>query len=143
MNIKHAAVTLAALSVFAAPALALADGKTPDVPVVISSAIFETAVAGAELNYPALGSVSLEFHNTRAVAATDVTFEVAVFGSPIDEIHDVGTFSKGTTIRHRFVDQSTFGHQTIAVAAVKYADGSVWTAGDDAAPSALRQTALR
>jgi hypothetical protein len=67
-----------------------------------------------------------------------VTFEVDAWGFPVARIDDVGTFAQGATIEHTFPNADGLGDETISVASVQFADGSVWQ-NDVAAPQALRQ----
>jgi hypothetical protein len=136
MNIKNAAA-IAALTILAgAPALALANTYVPS-PITIGNVDIQPQISGTELNTP--GSVSLAFRNVSNVAATDVTFDLNSFGATVARIHDVGTFSPGATIRHRFTDSANASTQTVRVAEVKFADGTVWHGGDAVAAHAMRQ----
>jgi hypothetical protein len=125
---------IAALA-FALPLSANA-ADTSNAPIVLSNVSVQPQVTGTSRFAP--GSISLEFRNTSAVPATRVTFEVDAWGSPVHRIEDVGTFAQGATIRHDFPNSSNVPGETVSVAAVTFADGTVWQ-NDDAAPHALRQ----
>jgi hypothetical protein len=105
-------------------------------PIVVTEAIVQPAVNGTDLNVP--GMIAVEFHNTRSVPATKVTFELDASGAPVRTIDDVGTFSQGATIHHDFPNAAIARNQTVSVAAVTFADGSVWR-NDGATPQPLRQ----
>jgi hypothetical protein len=105
-------------------------------PIALALADVQPQVAGAELFIP--GAIRVEFHNTAKVPATRVTFEVAAWGFPVARIDDVGTFAQGATIDHIFPNEDGLPGETISVASVQFADGSVWQ-NDAAAPQALRQ----
>lgn len=68
----------------------------------------------------------VSYVNRTTVAATDVSFEVTGLGDQV--IHDVGTFSPNTVINRRFWNVGN-GGDTVQIVAVKYADGTTWTAG--------------
>jgi len=135
MNTILSSAAIAALA-FAMPLSASAADSAPG-PIVFSFADVRSQVAGAELFTP--GSIRVAFHNTAKLPATRVTFEVAAWGVPVARIDDVGTFAQGATIDHVFPNDDGLADETISVAAVQFADGSVWQ-NDAAAPQALRQT---
>ena len=142
MTIKHAAASLAALSLLvSAPAMALAGTQAAAAPIVVTSVTAQPAGSfgyqqislGGAVTEGQPGFVSVTYHNTAAVAATDVVFELVDNGLPVGRISDVGTFAPGVTIKHVFNNFSPA--EQITVAEVKFADGSVWSS----APTALRQ----
>jgi hypothetical protein len=95
--------------------------------------ISESPSAGTEgLVYQ--GHVRVTFRNDGDVTATAVTFDVGD-GSRNAHIVDVGTFSKGVTIKHEFHWLDTRAGDTLQVVQVRYADGSVWN-GDGASTTA-------
>jgi hypothetical protein len=105
-------------------------------PIVFSLADVQPQVAGGEYFTP--GSIHVAFHNTAKVPATRVTFEVDAWGFPVNRIEDVGTFTQGATIEHTFPNDDGRADETISVASVQFADGSVWQ-NDAVAQPALRQ----
>jgi hypothetical protein len=105
-------------------------------PIVLTLANVQPQVSGAEMFTP--GLIHIEFRNAANVTATRVTFEVAAWGSPVGRIDDVGTFSPGATIEKIFPNENGSSHETISVASVQFADGTVWRS-DDAAPAARLQ----
>jgi hypothetical protein len=129
MNPILSSVTIAALALAMPMAAGAAD--SPAGPIVLTLADVQPQVSGAELFTP--GQIHVSFHNTAKVPATRVTFEVAAWGAPVMRIDDVGTFSQGVTVDQIFPNTSGRAHETISVAAVQFADGSVWH-NDDAAP---------
>jgi len=134
MNPILSSATIAALAL-AMPLSASAADSAPS-PIVLTIADVQPQVIGTERITP--GLIRVEFHNTANVAATRVTFEVAASGVSLTRIDDVGTFSQGATIDHNFPNEHGLANETISVAAVQFADGSVWQ-NDDAAPQARRQ----
>jgi hypothetical protein len=130
MNIKHAAVTFAALATFTgAPLLVSAKTTASSNPVVVSDVRVYPAedVGNGEMTRP--GALDVTFRNTRDVAATDVFFQVSSDRTHLDNIHDTGSFAPNVTIRHEFSDQSYSTDQSLTVTRVKFADGSVWISG--------------
>jgi hypothetical protein len=130
MNIKHAAVTFAALATFTgAPLLVSAQTTASSNPVVVSDVRVYPAedVGNGEMTRP--GALDVTFRNTRDVAATDVFFQVSSDRTHLDNIHDTGSFAPNVTIRHEFSDQSYSTDQSLTVTRVKFADGSVWISG--------------
>jgi len=134
MNPLFSSAAIAALAL-ALPVSASA-AETPNSPIALTNVSVQPQVTGTERFQP--GSISLEFRNLSAVPATRVTFEVDAWGSPVHRIEDVGTFAQGATISHDFPNFSNIPGETVSVAAVTFADGSVWQ-NDGSAPHALRQ----
>jgi hypothetical protein len=127
-----AAAALAAVS----PAIALAAG---DAPVAIVSSHVQPASAGSALPEP--GSVQFSFVNQSRVPATEVDFAFTSYGEIVGTYRDVGSFAQGVTIDRSFGTDRTAPNEQVAVAAVKYADGSVWL-NDNAPASARRQATV-
>ncbi len=127
MNIK--AVAAAAAVLVAAPALASA--QTTAAPISVSSQAQE-ANLGASLYQQ--GEVRLTFVNQAAVPATEVDFNLTSHGQVLGTYADRGTFSPGAKIDRFFTTQETAHDQKIAVATVKFADGTIWNS-DDATPA--------
>ena len=135
MTIKHLAAALAATTI-AAAAPAIASAQTT-APIAINSV--QNIPALGYLNTFNPGLLSVAFQNTSDVPVTDVVFELDANGKYLDRYEDVGSFAKGVTIAHSFNNWETALNQRVAVAEVKFADGSVWI--NDAVPAtrALRQ----
>jgi hypothetical protein len=128
MNTKHIAASIAALTVLAgAPALAMAQTVPSQSPITLNASV--QADSGRFDRYVP-GVISATFTNTNNVAATDVIFELQSDGAFVDRISDVGTFAPGTTTQHQFPDVYEAPNQQLKVAAVHFADGSVWRSGD-------------
>jgi hypothetical protein len=134
MNPILRSATIAALAL-AMPVSASAADFTAS-PIDLTLAAVQPEVSGAEIFTP--GQIRLEFHNTAKVPATRVTFEVAAWGMPVDRIDDVGTFADGATIDRTFPNASGLADETVSVASVQFADGSVWQNGY-AGPQPRRQ----
>jgi hypothetical protein len=127
MNTKHIAASIAALAILAgAPALASAQDTSPS-PVVLNASVQPNR---GWFGHYVPGAISATFTNTSNVAATDVVFELQSNGAFVNRISDVGTFAPGTTTRHQFSDVYTAPNQQLKVAAVHFADGTVWRSGD-------------
>ncbi len=135
MNIKAIA---AAAAVLAAGLPAVANAQ-PTAPVSIVSQTIAPEVTDAA--WYQQGFASYAFVNHSAVPATEVDLTLYGNGEPLATLRDVGMFSKGITIQRSIATEALARDQQLAVAEVKFADGSVWT-NDEAAPHALRQTAV-
>jgi hypothetical protein len=134
MTITSAVATLgAALLLAGAPAVALAD--TGSDPIAISDVQIQPADGG---HGNGAGFVSVAFDNTSGKAATEVVFELDVDGAYTDHFNDVGNFTPGSTIRHAFQTDSSAADQQLKVAAVKFADGTVWVNDSGNTPPELR-----
>jgi hypothetical protein len=129
-------ISSAAIAALAIAMPLSANADTASGPIVLTQAQVQPAVTGTSRNVS--GLISVEFHNARNVPATKVTFELDAYGAPVRTIDDVGTFSYGATIRHDFPNAAIARDQSISVAAVTFADGSVWR-NDGAVPQPLRQ----
>ena len=90
----------------------------------------------SEWGGPAIVAVSFVNHGT--IPATDVLFDVRGEDG-ISKIDDVGTFSPGVQIHHEFRSFTFPTNPTVRVAAVRYADGSMWNASDNVTPLPRRQ----
>ena len=87
--------------------------------------------------YPATVSttspaLNIDFVNVTPRAVKEVEFGLVARGSLIAEVRDVGTFSQGAEIRHRFgLNPNAFpigtGLPQCLPLRVTYSDGSVWT----------------
>jgi hypothetical protein len=125
MNIKHAAASIAALTILAGgPTIALAANSVPIDPIAISNVNVQP---DGESDGVGPGFVSLQFQNTNTVAATEVVFELDVNGAKVSRFNDIGSFAPGVTIKHAFLNTSADGNAQLSVVKVKFADGSVWT----------------
>ena len=73
----------------------------------------------------------VSYVNHSNVTATDVSFELTGLGrTGLDDqvVHDVGTFSPNVVIDKQFWNVG-HGGDTVQIVAVKYADGTSWSAG--------------
>jgi len=98
------------------------------------------SVAGLTLASPSSG-IQIEFVNDSTKTADLVNFSVTSNGSQFI-IRDVGTFSSGVSINHKYRNGAGQSfvlpafiapHIQCAVASVRFTDGSVWRKGDAAA----------
>jgi hypothetical protein len=94
---------------------------------------------GGDTSQPNHSELRISFRNDGDVAATAVTFDILTDGKYAGRIDDVGTFTKGATIDHSFRWVDVRHGQSLEVAQVRYADGSVWT--NDTLPPAPRRQA--
>jgi hypothetical protein len=137
MTIKHLAAALAATTIAAAaPAIASAETTAP---VAISSV--QNTPALGYLNTYNPGLLTVAFQNTSDIPATDVVFELESNGKYLDRYDDAGSFAKGVSVKHSFNNWETALDQHVAVAEVKFADGSVWYNDAVQSTRALRQAA--
>lgn len=135
---------------FIVPIAALGDSSTPAAgsppPVTINSCgpIIDksatTNVAGIPIPASTSSGIAIEFVNESSQPVTLVNFQVQSAGDQF-VIRDVGTFSPGVSIKHKFrngAGQAFVLPQFIApkvhcsVASVKFADGSIWRKGQPA-----------
>jgi hypothetical protein len=131
---RNLSIIATAVLAVAAPVAASAQTTAP---VTINSYFVQPQLPSASDTIPLPGLVAVSFTNHRNVAATEVDFAVEAGGSVVDQLTDVGTFSKDVAIRHTLQTTSVFGNSQIVVASVTFADGTTWT--NDAAPRALPQ----
>jgi hypothetical protein len=127
MNLKSLPAALAGAVIFSsAPLLASAATPQPG-PIHIDTvevwAPEDYVGAGDTLDFPR--SLRIAFTNDNNSRATEVVFAVLNRGSVAKRLDDVGSFTPGVAIDHTFANQSG-GIQAVAVAQVKFADGSVW-----------------
>jgi hypothetical protein len=113
-----------ALPAFAAAAAPVALEKVTVVAPDIQSEAGETLLSAY-----VPGIVDVTFRNTANVAATSVTFDVAVGGREAGTLTDTGSFAPGVAIEHVFTNDSFAGNAHVSVASVTFANGSVWTPG--------------
>jgi hypothetical protein len=131
--------------------LQIADASTP--PVTINSCgpildkTSQPTIAGIPIPAQASTGIQIEFVNETNQTATLVNFNVKSGGDQF-VIRDVGTFSPGVSIKHKYRNgegQAFILPEFIApkvaceVASVKFADGSVWEKGQ--APTATQTPA--
>jgi hypothetical protein len=134
MNLK--AIAAAAALLAGSPAIASAADNAP---IAIVNDHVQSASVGAELSVP--GTVAFGFINESRVPATEVDFTFSSFGEIVGTYRDIGSFAQGVTVERAFDTERTAPNEQIAVAAVKYADGTSWT-NDNASLPALRQAAV-
>jgi hypothetical protein len=132
MNLKAIAAAAAVLAA-GSPAVAFAQTTAP---VSIVSSVAAPQIADASIFQQ--GFVRYAFVNNAAVPATEVDFTLQANGDALATYRDLGTFSKGVAIERFITTDASVRDLQLTVAAVKYADGTVWT-NDSAAPQALRQ----
>jgi hypothetical protein len=136
MTITSAAATLgAALLLAGAPAVALASAAPMSDPIAIGDIHVQPADGG---HGNGAGFVSVAFDNTSSQVATEVVFELDVDGAYANHFDDVGSFTPGATVRHAFQTDSSEADQQLKVAAVKFADGTVWVNDSGNAAPELR-----
>jgi hypothetical protein len=118
MNMKLAA-TLAALTIFAgAPALAFAASADPSNAITVHQVEVQrddTDDGGS------LGAVTVAFQNTSNRTVTEVTFELEVDGTIVDQFTDDGSFAPGVTIKHTFATTADAANPQVKVADVQFA----------------------
>ena len=118
---RNAATLVVALALLpAAPALA----QTSD-PLTITASQIIPADVGAARSEP--GIVTVSFVNHRNVPATKVELSLSASGAPLETFEETGTFAPGVTIDKTFSTDDIEPHQHVMIAAVTFADGSVWT----------------
>jgi hypothetical protein len=75
------------------------------------------------------GVVAIAFTNTSAVPVKAVVFDLLGYqGRIIAQYNDVGTFTQGATVRHRFPNTHEDYNQQIQVGRITFADGTTWEA---------------
>ena len=158
---RHSAYTLAAAAALFYGASALAQQPISGPPVTINSCSPELESTGnspSVLNIPVSSTsqgIKIEFVNESSKVANLINFDVNSNGEQF-VIRDVGTFSPGVSITHKYRNGAgqafvlpSFIAPKIAcqVASVRFTDGSYWTKGQtpaqstpapNAHPSALR-----
>jgi hypothetical protein len=93
-----------------------------------------------EVSSSGQGHVRVSFRNDGDMAATAVIFDVLNDGEYAGHIDDFGTFSKGVTITHQFHWVNVHQGESLRIAQVRYADGTIWST-DGTLPPALRRQA--
>jgi hypothetical protein len=137
MTINFIAAALAATTIAAgSPAIASAETTAP----VAITDVQNTPSLGY-LNTYNPGLLTVSFKNTSDVAATDVIFELASGNKFLDSYEDAGSFAKGVAVTHSFNNIQTALNQRVAIAEVKFADGSVWVNSSVPDVHPLRQAA--
>jgi hypothetical protein len=97
---------------------------TPDNTVsIVSSDLSNQPVYGSGWS----NSVTIRFRNTRDVAAREVVFVVQAAGHIPTMIDDVGNYPRGEYV-HTFYNLADVYGGAVTLRAVKYDDGSEWTA---------------
>jgi hypothetical protein len=130
VNIKLATATLgAALLLAGSPAFASAADMQAG-PIHIQNVQIYGQVLSYDENDIVPVSAAITFKNEYNAPATDIVFALQSNGVVVRSFHDVGTFSKGVTIKHRFPDNQAGGDQRVAVAHATFADGTVWSSSE-------------
>lgn len=107
------------------PQLARADGPAPTSVELQSVSVTPDSLARSH----EIGVVRIAFDNAGAVAAREVVFQVTdESGTLVQQINDRGSFAPHATIVHTFDVPAVQSNDKVQVAAVKYVDGSAWTA---------------
>jgi hypothetical protein len=136
-----AAALAAGLLSSALPLVASAQ-TTPSNTISLERYSVKAAESPNAFDASAPGMVNLSFVNRGAVAATEVRF-VVENGHEVDAvIDDVGRFSPGVEINHRFQEWSVSDGASVRVGAVRYADGSSWGENDLPALRERRQSPI-
>lgn len=147
-------VTCFSSQISAAPTI-VADASVPPVTINSCGPILDknsqTTIAGIPVPAAASTGIAIEFVNDSTQVATLVNFDVRSAGDQF-VIRDVGTFSPGVSIKHKYRNgegQAFILPEFIApkvacdVASVTFADGTIWRKGQPAAsspPAASAQT---
>ena len=144
-GLLFAAVFLSLAARTAASGIVVADAPVP--PVTINSCgpildkTSQPTIAGIPVPAQSSTGIEIEFVNETSQAATLVNFDVQSGGDQF-VIRDVGTFSPGVSIKHKYrngAGQAFILPEFIApkiscsVDSVTFADGSVWRKGQPAA----------
>jgi hypothetical protein len=129
MKVKIATVTLgAALILAGAPGLAsvaaMQHGPIQINRVKVSGGSFSDPEGFETTTLP--GAVAISFTNRKAATANDVVFGIEMNGHVAKRFNDVGSFSTGTTINHRFPENNPTGRMRVVVEKATFDDGSVW-----------------
>lgn len=85
---------------------------------------------------PKTDTIEIGFRDLALVKARSVDFVVSWSRSDVQEIHDVGTFAPGVSVRHTFMRPDRSGNSpffphpavTCGVESASFSDGSVWRA---------------
>lgn len=123
----HLAIGIGAAVLLAAtPQLALADAPTATPVDVQAISVTPDSLTSEGSEF---GVVRVIFVDASSVAAREVVFQViGPSGAVRQQIEDKGDFEPGATISHTFEVPGAQAGDEVQVAAVKYADGSTWTA---------------
>ena len=143
------------LVVLTAPSVADADEASPapsrSAPPVLFATVSPIQIDNCRLDYQVggllgvlgktTGALMIKFTNESDKAIVVARFSVDVDGKDVS-VRDVGTFSPGITVDHKFKDyagniQFVFSRQPqpkCAVTFVKYADGTIWGEAVEPAP---------
>jgi hypothetical protein len=140
VKVKLVTATLSAALILAgAPGLAsAADIQSGPIHInqVKATGGFFSDADGSEATYLP-GMVDISFTNRNAATANDVVFAVENNGYVAKRFNDVGSFSTGTTINHRFPETNPTDGMRVAVARATFDDGSVWVNPEVPQPLAL------
>jgi hypothetical protein len=129
MNLKRVAAALAVLTTLAGgPAIASVQMTVSNDPIAVTkvATVLPESIGNGEMTKA--GAIDVDFRNVSSIVARDVLFAVQRDGEDVDYIHATGTFAPNTSIRKEFLDQSFAPVQTVTIARVTFADGSVWVA---------------
>jgi hypothetical protein len=131
---RNLPIIATALLAVAAPVAASAQQTAP---VTINYSYVQPQVPAANDSIPLPGLFDVSFTNHNNVPATEVDFAVEANGIVVDQVADLGTFSKDVAVRHTLQTTSEFNGSKVVVASVTFADGTTWN--NDAAPRELPQ----
>jgi hypothetical protein len=129
VKVKLATATLGAVPILAgAPGLAspvtMQHGPIRINRVKVSGGTFSDSDGFETTTLP--GAVAISFTNRKAATANDVVFGIEMNGYVAKRFNDVGMFSAGTTINHRFPENNPTGGVRVVVEKATFDDGSVW-----------------
>jgi hypothetical protein len=142
MKIILTTALTAALLLGGAPLLASA--QTQAGPVHVDKVqIYQQYMSDDQVAYLP-GFADVAFTNDGNSAATDVQFAVLSDGALVDRYDAIGSYAPGVTVKSQFPDEDIIdGDQSVEVAKVTFADGTVWTNADlpPAAPAGVNDDA--
>ena len=152
MNTLIARSILAASVAFAMPLAANAAQAPAPVVAVVSAtdaalggpiqlnAVTIQPSSGWQNNFAYSGLTTIAFTNTSSVPVTRIVFTLhGNQGQIIGHITDAGNYVHGQTVRHTFVNNEIDPQQSLNVEEATFADGSVWSNAQPAAPVSFRQ----
>jgi hypothetical protein len=139
--LSFAAVLGAAAVLAALPAVGTAVTPAASNTIALQSYAISSYAGNNEVSSPSQGNVRVSFRNDGAVVANAVIFDVLDDGAYAGHIVDVGTFSKGVTITHEFHWVDAHEGESLQIAQVRYADGTIW--GADGPRTPRRQPPFR
>ncbi len=123
------------------PVAALAQTSTPaaqvTTPVTILQSMAQPQITDA--TRPENGFARVRFVNAATAPAVEVDFTLSSNGEALQTFADKGSFAPGAVVDHTFATDEVERDLQVSVAAVKFADGTVWM---NTAPLPLGQRAV-